>query len=179
MEDVSKDKFLSENAAPQFHAKLANYFQAKADPTGKRTWTGGNKHGLSELPYHLILAGERDEVFKLLTDFKFLEHKAEEVGITSKTNEFGREEVTSEGVQDLQKDYDLALTTFYESSGGEIGGAPLIRTAEETGGKLKVYCPVCNKKSDISRDELGDVITCPQEACQEKLKLNTFTIKMD
>ena len=176
LEDVSKEVFLGEDKAPQFHAKLADYFRVRADPADDRTWRGGNKHALSELPYHLISAGERDETFKLLTDFTFLEHKAEEVGITEKTDEFSREAVTSEGVQDLQKDYDLALETFY---GGSGGGGPLIRTAEEAGGKLQVYCPVCNKKSEVTREDLGKVIPCPQEDCKTKLKLNTFTIQMD
>ncbi len=89
---------------------------------------------MSELPFHLTKAGERDAVFELLTDFTFLEHKAEEVGITRTNDEFGREAVTSEGVQDLQKDYDLALAAFYGGSGGGVGGGPLIRTAEESGG---------------------------------------------
>lgn len=177
--DVSKETFLGDGKAQQFHAKLASYFRVKADPAGDRSWNGGNKHALSELPYHLISAGERDETFKLLTDFTFLEHKAEEVGITKTIDEFGRDAVTSEGVQDLQKDYDLALETFYGRSGGGVGGGPLIRTAEELGGKLRVYCPVCNQKSEVTRDQLGEVIPCPQEECKAKLKLNTFTIKMD
>jgi hypothetical protein len=60
-----------------------------------------------------------------------------------------------------------------------VGGGPLIRTAEETGGVLRVYCPVCNQKSEVTRDDLGKDIICPQEECKAKLKLNTFTIKMD
>jgi hypothetical protein len=178
--DVSKKTFLGDGKAQKFHAKLADYFRVKADPAGNRSWSGGNKHALSELPYHLISAGERDETFKLLTDFTFLEHKAEEVGITKTIDEFGREAVTSEGVQDLQKDYDLALEAFYGGIGsGGVGGGPLIRSAEEMGGKLRVYCPVCNRKSEIIGGMLGTVITCPQEDCKTKLKLNTFTIPMD
>ncbi len=131
--DVSKAEFLQEEDAPAYHGKLADYFRVKANPDKDRPWTGGNKHALSELPFHLTQAGERDAVFELLTDFTFLEHKAEEVGITRTNDEFGREAVTSEGVQDLQKDYDLALETFYGGSGGGVGGGPLIRTAEESG----------------------------------------------
>ena len=177
--DVSKATFLDDGKAQKFHAKLASYFRNKADPAGDRSWNSGNKHGLSELPYHLTQGGERDAVFELLTDFTFLEHKAEEVGITRTIDEFGREAVTSEGVQDLQKDYHLALETFYGGNNGGVGGAPLIRTAEEIGGKLRVYCPVCNKKSEITQEELGKMIPCPQKDCETKLKLNTFSIKMD
>ena len=48
-----------------------------------------------------------------------------------------------------------------------MGGGPLISTAEETGGKLKVYCPVCNQKSEMARDDLGKVITCPQKIVRQ------------
>jgi hypothetical protein len=178
--DVSKAVFLAGNDARAYHEKLAGYFRFKADPKQDHSWTGGNIHGLSELPYHLTLSGQRDKVFELLTDFKFLEHKAEEVGITKRQGKSGLEEITSQGVQDLQKDIELALDTYYGGvSLGSGGRAPLIRTAEESGGKLRVYCPVCNRKSNIPRAWLGQVITCPQEGCETKLKLNTFTILMD
>ena len=178
--DVSKAVFLTNGDAQSYHAKLADYFRSKADPKQDHSWTGGNLHGLSELPYHLTLSGQREQVFELLTDFKFMEHKAEEVGITKRQGESGLEEITSEGFQDLQKDFELARNTFY--GGGSLGSggrAPLIRTAEESGGKLRVYCPVCNRKSDIPRDWLGQVITCPQQGCETKLKLNTFATQMD
>lgn len=178
--DVAKAVFLTNGEAQNYHKKLADYFRSKADPSKDHSWSGGNIHGLSELPHHLTSSGQRDQVFELLTDFKFMEHKAEEVGITKRQGESGLDEITSEGFQDLQKDFELALDTFY--GGGSLGSGgrvPLIRTAEESGGKLRVYCPVCNRKSNIPRDWLGREITCPQEGCETKLKLNTFTILMD
>jgi NACHT domain- and WD repeat-containing protein len=178
--DVSKAVFLTNGDAQNYHAKLADYFRSKADPKQDGSWMGGNIHGLSELPYHLTSSGQREQVFELLTDYKFMEHKAEEVGITKRQGESGLEEITSQGFQDLQQDYDFALSTFYGGGSVDSGGrAPLIRSAEESGGKLQVYCPVCNRKSDISRDWLGQEITCPQEGCETKLKLNTFAIPMD
>lgn len=177
--EVSKAEFLVKDKSQAYHRRLADYFESRADPEGDQSWTGGYIHGLSELPYHLTMAEERDRVFELLTDFTFLEHKAEEVGITRRIGEFGLEEVTSEGVQDLQKDYDLALKKLYGVGGDEAGRAPLIRTAEESGGVLRVYCPVCNQKSEINQEDLGQVITCPQEKCDTKLKLNDFIIQMD
>jgi hypothetical protein len=179
LDDVSKATFLKDDQAKAFHQNLADYFESRADPEGAKSWTGSYLHGLSELPYHLTMAEERDRVFKLLTDFTFLEHKAEEVGITRRIGEFGLEEVTSEGVQDLQKDYDLALRKLYGSGGEEADRAPLIRTAEKSGGVLRVYCPVCNQKSKIGKEDLGQVITCPKEGCGTKLKLNPFTIQMN
>ena len=178
--EASRAVFLEGKMEQSFHKKLADYFRFKADPpTGEKNWDGHDRHGLSELPFHLTLSGQRDQIFKLLTDFQFLEHKAEEVGITRRRNEFDQEEISSEGVQDLQKDFELALNTFFGGGGMSASSAPLIRTAEESGEMLKVYCPVCNYKSEISREMLGQVITCPQAQCKTKLKLNTFTIRKD
>lgn len=179
LKDVSKSQFLDEEQAPRYHEKLAAYFRAKADPDKNSTWTGGHRHSLSELPYHLISAGNREETFKLLTDFTFLEHKAAEVGITKRVGVPGLEEITSEGVQDLQKDNQLALDTFYGGVGSEVGGSPLIITARQYAHKLTIFCPVCINTSEISEDLLGKVIVCPNKGCVANLKLNTFTIPMD
>jgi hypothetical protein len=179
LKDVSQALFLGEEQAPRYHEKLAAYFQAKADPEGNRSWTGGHRHGLSELPFHLISAGNRAETFKLLTDFQFLEHKAEEVGITKQIGEHGLEEITSEGIQDLQKDLQLALDTFYGGSGSGVGGGPLIITARQYAQKLTIFCPVCINTSEITEAVLGEVINCPYEGCEANLKLNPFTIPMD
>ena len=86
-----------------------------------------------------------------------------------------------QSIHQIQLDLVDTLAAFYGGSSQQAGGgkAPLIRTAEERDGKLQVHCPVCNQKSDITRDQLGEVITCPQEGCEAKLKLNTFTIQMD
>ena len=166
------------NAQP-YHEKLADYFKLKANPKRDQTWTGKNIHGLSELPYHLTEAGKYDDLFKTLTDFKFLEHKAEEVGITKREDENGRMQITSDGVHQLQQDFERA---FEASPGVGAAGAsrraPLIITARKTGAGLTVYCPVCNKTSPIKEEMRGRVITCPQEGCQTPLKINPFVTDM-
>ena len=177
--EVSNQVFLSEGKGLYYHEKLAEYFQTKADPKNDKSWTGNHIHGLSELPFHLTKAGKRDAVFEVMTDFKFLEHKAEEVGITKTTDENGLVQISSDGVQQLQSDYQLVLDTIYtEGNDWNSDKAPLIRTAEKYGDELKVYCPVCNKKSKIEKDQLGKVISCPQADCKSALKLNTFIIEM-
>ena len=101
-----------------------------------------------------------------MTDFKFLEHKAEEVGITKSIDENGLEQISSDGVQQLQNDYKLVLDLFYAgNSSWNPEKAPLIRTVEKYGDDLKVYCPVCNKNSVVEKNQLGSVIICPQEKC--------------
>jgi hypothetical protein len=180
--DVSKAVFLAGDNARSYHDKLANYFRVKADPEGKegnRTWTGKNIHGLSELPYHLTCAERYKDLFETLTDFKFLEHKAEEVGITRLKDENGRIQITSDGVRQLEQDFERALA----ASGGDGAAgagmrAPLIITARLTSAGLTVYCPVCNKTSPITDEMRGTKITCPQAVCNTPLKINPFVTDM-
>jgi hypothetical protein len=176
--DVSTEAFLSGGQDQPYHARLADYFRFKADPQGDGSWEGNYPHGLSELPYHLTQAGRDDETFQTLTDFKFLEHKAAEVGIQTHQDKTGNMVNTYTGILQLQDDFEYAQNA--KSGNGESGTgdqAPLIRTAEESDGKLMVYCPVCNNRSAITKEKLGEVITCPQASCSTKLKLNTFTIQ--
>jgi hypothetical protein len=177
--DVSKAVFLSGDHAQAYHEKLADYFHFKADPNKDRSWTGGNIHGLSELPFHLTEAGNYNELFETLTDFKFLEHKAEEVGITRNQDEFGREQITSDGVRQLQQDFERALEVS-GGNGAEGAGirAPLIITARLTTAGLTIRCPVCNKTSPIEDKMRDTVVTCPQEACNTPLKINPFVTDM-
>jgi hypothetical protein len=177
--DVSEEVFLGDDQAQAFHAKLADYFLFKADPEGDGTWQGNHPHGLSELPYHLTKAGQRDMVFNILTDFTFLEQKAENVGITERVDESGRKQITSDGVLQLQQDYERALETLYGGGGSASQVAPLILTAQKVDGRLMIYCPVCNQNSQIDRKILGREITCPQTECDASLKINKFIINMD
>lgn len=168
--DVSAAVFLVKGKDQPSHARLADYFRFKADPAGDRSWTGKYPHGLSELPYHLTRAGRDEEVFNTLTDFKFLEHKAAEVGVLERMDESGNPVRTYTGVLQLQDDFELALGT-------ESGRAPLIVTAVDSGKGLSVYCPVCNKISAIQKKELDSEITCPQPGCNTQLKVNPFVIQ--
>ena len=102
--EVSTGVFLSERKDLVYHARLADYFHTKADPQGDGTWTGNYIHGLSELPYHLTRAERYEDVFQTLTDFKFLEHKAAEVGVLVRTDEKGNPAHTYTGVLQLQED---------------------------------------------------------------------------
>ena len=170
--------FLVGGNSPNYHEKLAGYFRIKADPADDGSWMGGNIHGLSELPYHLTEARKYDDLFKTLTDFKFLEHKAEEVGITKREDENGRLQITSDGVQQLQQDFERALEASLGVGGaGASRRAPLIITARQTAAGLTVYCPVCNETSPIEDEIRGTVITCPQEGCLTPLKINPFVIE--
>ena len=177
--DVSRAVFLKDGQAETYHERLADYFRFKSDPAADRTWTGHHLHGLSELPYHLTVAGKIEDAYHTLTDFKFLEHKAEEVGILRGKDERGNEVITSQGVLQLQEDMQRLLAAMPGGEGDMGERAPLILTALETSKGLMVYCPVCNKASPIKRDDLDKKIQCPQETCKAPIKLNPFTVKRE
>ena len=177
--EVSTGVFLSERKDLVYHARLADYFHTKADPQGDGTWTGKSIHGLSELPYHLTRAERYEDVFQTLTDFKFLEHKAAEVGVLVRTDEKGNPAHTYTGVLQLQEDYERALKVMPGGEGEMADRAPLILTALETSKGLMVYCPVCNKASPIKKEMLDKKIACPQETCKSPIKLNPFTVKRE
>ncbi len=177
--DVSKEAFLAGEEGKPYHAKLADYFRFKADPAADRSWTGKSPHGLSELPHHLTQAAQYEEVYQTLTDFKFLEHKAAEVGVLERKDESGKPVNTYTGVLQLQEDYEQAMETMPGGEGGMGDRAPLILTALDTSKGLVVYCPVCDKYSPITKEMLDKVIACPQESCKAPLKLNPFTVKRE
>ncbi len=177
--DVSTEVFLGGDKDKPYHERLADYFRLKADPASDHTWTGQSRHGLSELPYHLTEAERFEQVYQVLTDFKFLEHKAAEVGVLTRTDESGKKVNTYTGVLQLQEDYEHALTGMPGGEGGMGDRAPLILTALETSQGLMVYCPVCNKASPIEKDMLDKKIACPQEKCKAPIKLNPFTVKRE
>ena len=88
--DVAAAVFLSRGKERPTMKDLPIIFASKPIPSADLTWTGRSIHGLSELPYHLTRATRFDEVTQILTDFKFLEHKAAEVGVQERKNEKGR-----------------------------------------------------------------------------------------
>jgi hypothetical protein len=177
--DVATAVFLAKGKDQPYHARLADYFRYKADPAADRSWNGKSPHGLSELPYHLTQAARFEEVYQTLTDFKFLEHKAAEVGVLERKDEKGNLVKTYTGVLQLQDDFERTLETIPGDGGSGTGSGrpPLIVTALDSGAGLSVYCPVCNKTSPIHNDTLNTEIICPQEGCNTRLKLNPFVIK--
>ena len=177
--DVSKSVFLADGEDKLFHERLADYFRHKADPLHTNTWDGRSLHGLSELPYHLTQAGLFEQVYQTLIDFKFLEHKAAEVGVLERKDEDGNPANTYTGVLQLQEDYERALAAMLGGEGRLGERAPLILTALETSQGLMVYCPVCNKASSIQKEMLDTVISCPTETCKAPIKLNPFTVKRE
>ena len=176
--DVSRSVFLADGKDLSFHENLADYFNNRTDPKADGSWTGDYPRGLSELPYHLTQAKRWDEIFNTLTDFRFLEEKAAQVGVMESQDERGELVKSYTGVFQLQEDYERALAAMPGGDGAGAVGSPLILTAQDRCGELTIYCPVCNQTASIDKKQLDKVITCPQQNCNRRLKINPFVTKM-
>ncbi len=176
--DVSEAAFLPGEAAREVHSQLADYFRLRADPAGDGAWSGRNAHALSELPYHLTAAGRYQEAYQTLTDFTFLEHKAEEVGVLTGQDAQGKTVRTYTGALQIQDDIRRLLAAADGEAAESGGRAPLIVTARRAKGKLSVFCPACGNTAEVGEQSLGQTISCPQPGCQTRLKLNPFVIEM-
>jgi hypothetical protein len=115
-----------------------------------------------------------------LTDFRFLEHKAAEVGVEVMGSD-GEGESMYTGVFQLQQDFDHALGKI--SGGGEA--AEVRRTsivmAVDFGNGHVVRCPWCNTVYSVTKERkkkwLGQEITCPNEECGGPLRVNPFLVE--
>ncbi len=171
------------------HLRLAGYFRRQADPGDDHTWTGASVRGLSELPYHLTQGAGTDherwqDLLDTLTDFRFLERKAAEVGVVNRFRRVriergprishGKDERTVHtGVFSLQDDYELALAKL---GGGSTTRKPLIVTGVNLGQGPVIRCPWCNQGSPFQEDWRGSDIACPNRDCNGPLHVNTFLV---
>ena len=103
--EVATKRYLA-GARTERHATLATMFEKMADPKADRSWAGSPR-ALAELPYHLTGAEDWDGVFKVLTDFTFLEQTALKVGVVERPD--SSEGTLYTGVYALLDDYEHAL----------------------------------------------------------------------
>jgi len=99
------------------HQTLAEYFGRRADPEppddeGFHSWGGEYRRAFAELPYHLTMAQQWDDVYAALTDFTFLEKKSAKVAVDEHEGEEGAAKTVYNGPYQLQDDYRLALDAF-------------------------------------------------------------------
>ena len=177
--DVGAKIFAEDERGRELHGRLADYFRFRADPERDGSWTGRDVRGLSELPYHLTEAARWQEVHDTLTDFRFLEHKAAEVGVELPGGG-AKGETVYNGVFRLQEDFDHALRNMPGGGGAAGGRRPLIVTAVDLGQGLVVRCPWCNTLHALTderrRDWLGQEVACPNTECGGPLKVNSFVV---
>ena len=156
------------------NAALAGYFRGRSDPSKDRSWIGGYARGLSELPFHLAGAGDKDELYETLTDFVFLERKVADVAIAEHPGPDGKTTRTYAGVYALQDDYEMAIEAL---GGGKAGGRkPLIVTGTDFGKGMVLRCPWCNVVSPFKQEWRGKDIACPNADCAGPLRVNSFVV---
>ncbi len=166
--------YLEGEAARRRHSVLADQFRSTCDPAGDATWTGDDVRGLSELPYHLTEAERFDDVYEVLTDFRFMERKVAEVGIVEQAD--GEKLYT--GVSRLREDFDHALAAM---PGGEAAAdrRRIILTGVDLGDGLQIRCPHCNRAYPFREEWRGEDIDCPGEDCRGPLRINSFVVGED
>jgi hypothetical protein len=174
LREAANAAYLADDHGPRRHASLAGYFRGRSDPQGEHTWTGGYARGLSELPFHLAEAGELDELYETLTDFKFLEHKAAEVAVAEHKDAEGKPTTTYAGVFQLQDDYEFALAKL--GDGSITARKPLIVTGVDLGDGIVIRCLWCNTSSPFQEEWRGSDIACPNPDCKRPLRVNTFVV---
>jgi hypothetical protein len=178
LNDVGAEEYAHDERGRVLHGRLADYFRFRADPERNGTWTGSDVRGLSELPYHLTEAARWQELHDTLTDFRFLEHKAAEVGVEETTDTDGKTSKLYTGVLQLQDDFDHALEKMPGGGGAAGGRRPLIVTAVDFGGGHVVRCPWCSTAHAVTKERkrewLGQEIICPNDECSGPLKVNPF-----
>lgn len=108
--EAARERYLAQEP-PARHTVLARVFRALADPDGDASWDG-RPRALAELPYHLVGAKDWGRVFRLLTDFTFLEKKAMSVGVVTEPGEDGSGVTLYTGVFALIDDYEWTLKEF-------------------------------------------------------------------
>lgn len=108
---------------------LAGYFMEKADsergagePAGEHKWQGPPR-ALAELPYHLANADMLDTLFDTMTDFVFLENKAQRVSVGEFEDARGGKAKVYNGVFALLRDYEQSLQAYDAALDLEQGAA--------------------------------------------------------
>ena len=163
------------------HLRLAGYFRRQADPGNDHTWTGASVRGLSELPYHLTEGAGTDherwqELHDTLTDFRFLERKATEVGVVTRgtTDATGRTRAPPTPASSHSRTTTSSRSP--SSAAARTTRKPLIVTGVDLGQGTVVRCPWCNQPSPFQEDWRGSDIACPNPDCNGPLHVNTFLV---
>ncbi len=182
-------------AGTVLHSRLADFWERSADPVGDGTWAtasgtvdGHGKRGLSELPYHLTWARRWDDVYETLTDFTFLEQKAQYVAV-SPAGDGDDATTVYRGVFALQEDFDSTLAAMPGGEGNRGDRRRLIVTIVDLGDGLALRCPHCNTSHPVQgpcsvcdtehvlASWRGNEIDCPNTRCRGPLKVNDFVVE--
>jgi hypothetical protein len=174
--EVARKTYLGDGNGTELHRNLAAYFRSRVDPDGDGTWTGQDLRGLNELPYHLTEADDWDAVENVLTDFRFMERKAAEVGVVDQISSNGDRTKLYTGVYQLRDDYDHALRR--RAGRGDDPRHRIIVTGVDLGNGLEIRCPHCNRMIPWKEEYRGEEMPCPltNPDCGGPLKVNPFVV---
>jgi hypothetical protein len=161
---IVEDDYVAGDAGVQRHRQLAAYFANDEIQPLERQADGSvtaNLRRLAELPYQQTSGGLWDETFKTLTDFRFLEAKAEHAGVIETTDREGRVSRTYTGVYQLQDDYALAMARMPGTDATRLRRR-IIVTGTDSGDGLTLRCPHCSEASALNQQWRGQDASCPK-----------------
>jgi hypothetical protein len=174
LREVVEADYLAGEEGRTRHRELARFFADQPFDIEAGTETAPNLRRLSELPYQQTCGELWDDVFGTLTDFEFLEKKAQHVGVIDN----GDGTNTYTGVDQLRDDYTLALERMPggDSSAGTDKRARIIVTGVDLGNGLEIRCPHCHTTSPFQEAWRAEEIDCPHEGCGGPLEVNPFVV---
>jgi WD40 repeat protein len=91
---------------------LASYFQSKIDPEATLRWEGNYPRAFIEVPYQKASASDYNGLYKILTDFSFLEKKA---GLINYKVPIVSDFSAYRGIYEILRDSELFLMDNYKS----------------------------------------------------------------
>jgi hypothetical protein len=71
------------------HHALAACFLSIADPNGDSSWLGTNEVAFTEMPFHMLKAGDFERWIEVMTSFSYLNAVVERVGLSSGPSQKG------------------------------------------------------------------------------------------
>ena len=163
-------EFLTADVRTRRHRHLAQYFAAERIERRVGDHVSPNVRALSELPFHQAYGELWDDVTATLTDFDFIEHKVQHVGVV----ENGDGTRTYAGVYELQRDYARTLSQMSGRSGPDRL-CRIVVTGVNFGLGMHLLCPHCNERYPFRDEWRGADIACPGEECGGPLRVNPFT----
>ena len=122
------------------HSQLADYFHTKTNPENTAPFSGDHPHAISELVYHQVEAGRRDEAEKTLTTYAFLQAR-----------------VDAFGPQPLIDDYDL-LTLDRNSPLDLIRGAIRLSSNVLIADPVQLTSQLHARMIEFNREEITNLL---------------------
>ncbi len=114
-EAIARYYFATPEPEKQAHARLANYFRAKADPDGSSRWLGEGPRGFTELLHHLDHAHRNEELLAILDDLGYLDGRCSCGDIHALIDDFQRLPLNDRPMLEFLRRHTQRLEVFKDT----------------------------------------------------------------